>query len=248
LTLTEAVAQNLVKVEIGGFREDRDTVAVAVSRVAGVSGRIQAVLPAGTILYSSDPGGQRMMTAKSATIMLAEGAVEGNAVVEVYCLDQFALRPTAATTFTLPGDMQIFDTSQAEPVSDLASCLEKGGAPPGVRQLAIWLVAGRYVDWNYESVRQELFSKYQSTMADQVEGAFTANADRKRRALRHFPPDRVEAALSRYRERSLWPAVERAARRESDTALNGFRRALPALRPCLGDVEASAFFASGPPA
>ena len=79
-TLAAAVSSG--KVSVGVMAMDQRTVQVSVSRPAESSGELSLVLPAGTIIHNADAGGQRLMTATTSVIALADDALGASVNVD----------------------------------------------------------------------------------------------------------------------------------------------------------------------
>jgi hypothetical protein len=246
MTVSEAAAKNMVGVAVGGFDERSDSVSVTLSR-GSASGEVIAVLPAGTVLNNGDERGQRLMTARTVTLVIAEGAPSTTARIEVYCLDQFSLRPTPTSMLSLPsvGDEGV--TEETEPVRQLTECLQKTSAALRVRQLAIWLVGGSYLDQDYDVARERLIDSYRETMATQAEARRGDFEERIRRKLPNVSRARVDALIESFRARSAAAAIENQARADADKVLRGFRESLSVVEPCIDGFSSKAFVASVPP-
>jgi hypothetical protein len=251
-SLGRAVAEHQVSVAVGSFDEGHGTVLVTVSRQPGVAGKISAVLPVGTIIHNLDSQGQRLITAGGVTLVLQPGEDSTSATVEVYCLDQFASQPTVQTSLALAlagtSDENVTEYEETEPVRKLDACLEKQGFAHKPKQIAVWMVAGGYLDQDYATVRERLFQQQLNITRSQAEEDFSKFAEKTREVLRqhNFPSDRVEQRLAHYRSEVMGEQETKRAGDETKRLLFQFRDSSPTLSPCIDDVSSKKFFSSVP--
>lgn len=250
IPLGRAIANNQLSVTAGSFDEQNDTVVVTVTRQPGTSGKILAALPVGTIIHNRDPDGQRLMTAAGVVVTLQPDETSKSVTVEVYCLDQFALRPTAQTglalAFAETGEGDVIESAETEPVRKLDECLEGKEFSHKERQVAVWIVAGGYLDQDYSTVMERLFEAQRQISQAQADKHFSEFAQRTRQQLRNFPANRVEQRIDHYRTEVMPGQVEQHARDETEKLLVRFRDSRFTLSPCVENPGDKKFFQTVP--
>lgn len=220
-------------------------VALTLRRAEGHGGRVSVHWPAGSLVRSDTTGEQRLMTARDVAVVLDDASPEARVEVEVYCLDQFAVTPTAASPLSLPDDDGSV-TEETEPVRKLAQCLAEGGATASARQYAIWMTANGYLLQDRATVRERLVDAYRMSLRAHAENRLKAVEADLRARMPELAPDRVDAAVERYRRDRLEQDVERTAREQADRDANAFDgEARDALARCRDDLASQPYYASG---
>jgi hypothetical protein len=263
--LTRAVAQGRVQAQVqmieaggnGGDSGDAATddgaagalrVALTLARPEGVNGRVSVTWPAGSMIRSGDPGEQRLMTALPVSVQLDDASPSATVEVEVYCLDQFAKIPTAVSALSLPayGESQV-EYEETEPLRKLAQCLAGTGASARARQYAVWMVGNRDAERGRDAVRERLVQGYRADLQAEGEARLQALAEKLRRDMAHLAPDRIEAAIDRYRRQHLDADIERTAREQAQRDIDAYDgEAREVLRQCRDDLDAQPYYAGGP--
>lgn len=220
-------------------------VALSVRRAEGYGRRMTVHWPAGSLVRSDTAGEQRLMTARDVAVVLDDAAPEARVEVEVYCLDQFAATPTAMSPLSLP-DEDGSITEETEPVRKLAQCLAESGATASARQYAIWMMTNDYLAQDRATVRERLIDAYRTSLRAHAESRLkTVEADLRAR-MPELAPDRVDAAVERYRRDRLEQDVERTAREQADRDANAFDgEARDALARCRDDLASQPYYADG---
>ena len=224
----------------GGMR-----VALRLSRGEGRTGRISLTWPAGSRIHSGNPGEQRLLTARTVAVVLDDATPTATVDVEVYCLDQFALTPTAASPLSLPTDDGA-DSEETEPLRKLAQCLEGGSASYGARQFAVWMSAGKFLEHDRTAVRERLTESYRSTLRTQAEDKLQELAENLRTQMPYLSAAQLDAAVERYRREKFEQDIEQTAQQQADRDLQAFDgEARSALAQCQEDLDMQPFYASG---
>ncbi len=225
------------------MRNDGMRVALGLTRSEGQVGRVSLTWPAGSIIYSGNPGEQRLLTARTVAVVLDDATPAATVEVEVYCLDQFALTPTLSSPLSLPTDDGT-ESEETEPVRKLAQCLEEGSASHAARQFAIWMSVGKFVEQDRTVVRERLAEAYRSTLRTQAEGKLQALAETLRKRMPYLSSAQLDAAVERYRRERFEQEVERTALQQADRDLQAFDgEARSALAQCRDDLDTQPFYA-----
>lgn len=245
LTVAQALSRHSIDVQVSST--DDQHVAVTISQVAGASGDVTVVLPAGTVIHNGDANGQRLITAAAVTFHISDASPTQTASVEVYCLDQFKLLPTTATALSLPDQEDETETEETEPVRKLADCMQDAATTHGARQLAVWLAEDGNLNKSYSELREHLIDSYRTSMTEQAKTKLDDMAGRLHRDMPDMPQDKIEAAVERYRTGKFSAEIDEAAQTQADKDLDGYRNdARPALDKCGYDTASSNFFETAP--
>jgi hypothetical protein len=162
------------------------------------------------------------------------------------------LRPGAGTPLALAlaetSEGDVTEYEETEPVRKLDACLENQGFPHKAKQVAIWMVAGGYLDQDYSRVRQMLLQKQLDITRSEAEKHFPGFAARTRDllTLHNFPADKIEKRLAHYHDEVMGEQVNKKAEDETSRLLFQFRDTLLTLSPCIDDVNGKRFFSSAP--
>ena len=203
--LRQAAADNKVTIAITADRPGRAH--ITVTRARAGSGALHFVLPIGTVLAAADDHSQRLMTAARLEIYVAADQPSVELDVETYCLDQFKPPPLEASPLTLavPGPD---GTSEATEDDKLAACLADSGATLHRRQVALWLVKGRYLDKSYDDATSDATRQFEDELSrelqDKMNSEFAARLRQAdpgigeaeiRRQIARFTPDKLRARV-----------------------------------------------------
>lgn len=141
--IDEAVHSGKASVQITANGGNGESATLDIARGADLSGNLTVVVPLGTVLYSSNSGTQRLMTAVPLTVVLTDQNPSVSLIVATYCLDEFAAVPAGASTLSidaLPGGEGGITTEEMEQLHKLTDCMTSYSLSPDDRQLAVWAV------------------------------------------------------------------------------------------------------------
>jgi hypothetical protein len=206
-------------------------VKVSVVRPAGSNGDIHFVIPAGTIVYPSSDGAQRMVIAVAVAVDMGADDSARDYTVEGYCLDQFLDPP-------LDGELLAFRDSRSSgegqdsrvvsdsgvDVSELMPCLEAQAGSHAQRQFALWIVEGNYLDLLPGEAEDRMVSKYADNLRQKATDAL--NGKFRQQVLSSMPnatPDQVDEALEQFIRNDLEGQVSERARRMAHSDIIGMQ-------------------------
>jgi hypothetical protein len=206
-------------------------VRISVQRMAGSDGDIQFVIPAGTIVYPSRDGTQRMAIAAAVAVNMSAAESIQDYSVEAYCLDQFLDPPEQgdllsfyeATAGGSGGGSQVVSDSGVD-VSELMPCLEEQGGNHSQRQFALWIVEGDYLDLAPGEAEERMFGKYAEKLRLEAETAL--RSEFRNKMLASMPgasSAQVDAAVEQYIASDLGSQVSARARRMAHSDITGMR-------------------------
>jgi hypothetical protein len=268
LTLAEAKDRDQVTVTIGGITPASDdatadqsgqSVNVTVSTNSDPPWRgMNVTIPAGTFIFTSETGKQRLMTAKTIVFTLTGSNPMQTQVIPVYCLDLFMEPPTDASDLTLaatpseeeqgqtaaaptiapvatavaPQRMAVpagYDVEETNSVRKLIDCLQGQNSTETSRQLAVWMVGYSYLQSSQNDVEQKLH--------DHLRDYFYAHPDIIRegaeQGMRSKSPDIDYDELKKMSDyvmsHDLDHLIDEAAAAKASTMMNGFRNDAPSL-------------------
>jgi hypothetical protein len=130
-------------VDVSANGTSGNSIKIAFSRPTGVWWMITIVIPSGTVIYSHDHNGQRLITAAPIKVVLSNEVPSVTIVVPTYCIDEFATTPIDGATleFDPPNNQSEAMTEETEPLHKLADCMMSSSMSTGGKQLAVWAVA-----------------------------------------------------------------------------------------------------------
>ena len=217
-------------------------VRITVTRPAGSADPVGFVVPAGTVVFPSKAGEQRMVIAVALAVDLGAGEQSRDYTVEAYCLDQFLDPPALDSSLSFRGSSG--DSGEGTRVvsdvgidlGELMPCLDRQGGSHAQQQFALWLVEGNYLDRTAPEAEEEIAQKYDAKLREETEAAL--RGDFRKRFLARMPGASVEAvdrALEDFIARELGAKVEERANQMARKDIEGMRDS--AVRSMLGNCK-----------
>lgn len=181
---------------------------ITVHRRDDAPSSLNIVVPAGTVLLNRTPNSQHLVTATTIFFTITTSSPNQAKMVDLYCLDEFALPPTKGMELALStAGTAGTGTDETDPIRKLIDCMSGiQDIPPAYKQNTLWLVAGNYLNQSKTAARQALTEKLRPTAVSQVAHAFddgdalqyAAEQLRKEHPELELTPERVARAVAAY--------------------------------------------------
>jgi len=161
VNIDQAIQAGNIQATMVASDDSGDSATITLTRPSGVTGPVAVTIPSGTVLYSTDVGSQRLITAQTVTVVLSNDNPTDNEQVAVFCMDQFADTPAAQAvlSFSPPDGGQTATTEETEPLHKLIDCMASLTQSAGDKQLAVWAIADHLLDKSPAEALQVLTSK-----------------------------------------------------------------------------------------
>ena len=217
-------------------------VRITVTRPAASVDPAEFVVPAGTVVFPSEAGEQRMVIAVLLAVDFGAGEQSRDYTVKAFCLDQFLDTPALDSSLSFRGDSGN-SVEGTRAVSDagidlgeLMPCLDRQGGSHAQQQFALWLVEGNCLDRIAPEAQEEIARKYEAKLREETEAAM--RGDFRKRFLARTPGasvDAVDRALEDVIARELGAKVEERANQRACNDIEGMRDS--AVRTMLGNCK-----------
>ncbi len=242
IQVSDVIAQGYATVSIVAL--SATSANVIVHRTDNAPTHFVVSIPAGTYLTDSSPGSQRMVTANSLLLAVSSQQPDASARVNLYCLNEFAVPPVRNASLALAAT-----PAGSETISQLIACLEAQDVSLPEKQLAVWLVAGNYLNQSYSSVETALSGSYRAELSREVAREFDNGMlqHEVQAQLTDMSAQRVSYALALYRATRLSSALNQQAQQMTSKTLSGFvSDSTTELTNCGYDTTQLAFFKTAP--
>jgi hypothetical protein len=147
--------------EISADGGNGNSVRMAFSRPSHVFGTVTIVIPSGTVIYSHNVNGRRLITATPVNVVLSNDTPSVAVLVPTYRINEFAATPSDGEALEFAGA-----TAETEPLRKLSDCMKTSSLPVADKQLIVWTVAQDLLQKTPDEALEFLTDKISRRMVD----------------------------------------------------------------------------------
>jgi len=223
LTLDEAVQTGSVDVEILAGDSNAGSVTITLTRRADDSNAYVVTIPAGELLQASDGAGQRLMTSRTATIVVDDAEPSASQTITTLCIDPFKAPPLANATLALAAPAGGAAMEETDPIRKLVGCMSDSEMTDSARQTAVWAVAAQLLRKTPEDARAYVSKGLEQEMIGERREQLEAKRERAREMAASLSEAQLDALIDRELQNSM-PTIRQVAAQQSAGLLDALRQ------------------------